>query len=46
MPTSAMLAIGLTTMGISVKEYFKFIWKFLVAMIVVTAVVLVILVLI
>jgi uncharacterized ion transporter superfamily protein YfcC len=46
MPTSAMLAIGLQTMGISVKEYFKFIWKFLVAMIVVTAVVLVILVLI
>lgn len=42
-PTSVMLAAGLHMLGINIKEYFKFIWKFLVAMLIVVVIVLAIL---
>jgi uncharacterized ion transporter superfamily protein YfcC len=39
-PTSAILLIGLSYLGISYKEWFKYIWKFLVAMLAVILIVL------
>ncbi len=45
-PTSVMLAAGLHILDINVKDYFKFIWKFLVAMLIVVVIVLAILLLI
>lgn len=41
-PTSAVLLIGLSYLGITYKEWFKYIWKFLVAMLVVIIVLLLI----
>ena len=42
-PTSAMLMLGLSTLDIKLKDYYKFIWKFLVALFVITLIVLYIL---
>ena len=39
-PTSVMLVIGLSLMDVKVKDYFKFIWKFLLALLVVVLIVL------
>lgn len=42
-PTSVMLMLGLSMLDIKFKDYFKFIWKFLLALIVVVLIVLAIL---
>jgi uncharacterized ion transporter superfamily protein YfcC len=42
-PTSIMLMLGLSTLDIKYSEYFKFIWKFLIALLAITLVVLYIL---
>lgn len=38
-PSSAILLMGLTYLGISYKEWFKYIWKFLLAMIAITIII-------
>lgn len=42
-PSSALLMIGLSYIGISYKNWMKFIWKFLLAMVLVIAVILIVL---
>ena len=42
-PTSAILMLGLSTLDIKFKDYFKFIWKFLLALVAIVLVVLYIL---
>ena len=39
-PTSIILVLGLSLMDIKFKDYFKFIWKFLLGLLVVTLIVL------
>ena len=43
-PTSAILMFGLSMLDIKYKDYFKYIWKFLLAITVITLIVLAILV--
>ena len=38
-PTSVILMLGLSYLDISYKEWFKFIWKFLVALVILTAII-------
>ena len=42
-PTSAILMLGLSTLNIKFKDYFKFIWKFLLALVAIVLIVLYIL---
>ena len=41
-PTSIVLALGLSMLNIKIKEYFKFIWKFIVAILIVAIAILMI----
>lgn len=43
-PTSAILMVGLSMLDIKFKDYFKYIWKFLIALTVITLIVLAILI--
>ena len=42
MPTSAALMLGLSYLNIPYKDYFKFIWKFLVAMLIIIGIIIII----
>ena len=42
-PTSAILMLGLSTLDIKLKDYYKFIWKFLIALFVISLIILYIL---